>query len=97
HAVAPARYVALVGHVAVEQAVHHRGAARVRHELALVADEAARRHVEDEPLTAAAGGAHLHEVAAALGELLHDDPRVLLIDVDDHLLDGLEPLASVGI
>ena len=37
------------------------------------------------------------QVAAALGQLLHDDAGMLLVDVDDDLLDRLQPLAGVGI
>ena len=84
----------LNGRVGVEQAVHDGGAARVGQQLALVADQAARRHVEHEALAAAAGRAHLDEIAAALGQLLHDDAGVLLVDVDDHLLDRLQALAG---
>ena len=76
----------------MEQAVHHGGAARVGQQLALVADQAARRHVEHQALAAAAGGAHLRQVAAALGQLLHDDAGMLLVDVDDDLLDRLQLL-----
>ena len=97
HAGAAAGDLALERRVVVEQAVHDGGAARVGQQLALVADQAAGRHVEHQALAAAARGAHLHEVAAALGQLLHDDAGVLLVDVDDDLLDRLEPLAGVGI
>ena len=78
----------------MKQAVHHRGAARVGQQLAVIADEAARRRIEDEPHAAAAGGTHLDELALALGHLLHDDAGVLLVDVDQHLLDRLEQLAG---
>ena len=37
------------------------------------------------------------QLAAALGELLHDDAGVLLVDVDDDLLDRLQPLAGLGV
>ena len=49
HAVASAFDVALVRRVAVEQPVHDRGAARVGEQLALIADQAARRREEHEP------------------------------------------------
>ena len=78
----------------MEQPVHDRGAAGVGEQLALVADEAARRRVEDEPHASAAGRAHLDHLGLALGELLHDDAGVLLVDVDDDLLDRLEQLAA---
>ena len=77
----------------MEQAVHDAGAARVGEKLALIADQPAGRRVEDEPLTAAAGGPHLEELGPALGELLHDDAGMLLVEVDDHFLDRLEQLA----
>ena len=50
--------------------------------------------MEDQPHAAAAGGTHLDHLALALGQLLHDDAGVLLVDVDDHLLDRLEQLAG---
>ena len=59
----------------------------------LIADEAAGRGMEDEALAAGAGGAHVLQFGAALGELLHDDAGIGLVDVDDHFLDRLEPLA----
>ena len=69
------------------------GAARVGQELGLIADEAAGRRMEDEALAAGAGRAHVLQVGAALGELLHDDAGIGLIDVDDDFLDRLELLA----
>ena len=85
---------ALERRVVVEQAVHDGGAARVGQQFALVADQAAGRRVEDQALAAAARGTHVPEIAAALGHLLHDDAGMPLVDVDDHFLDRLEPLAG---
>ena len=48
--------------------------------------------MEHQALAAAARGAHLHQLAAALGQLLHDDAGNALVDVDDDLLDRLELL-----
>ncbi len=79
----------------MEQAIHHRGAARVGEQLALVAEQAARRNVEHEPYARAARGAHLHHLGAALGELLHHDAGMDLVDVDDDFLDRLEDLAGL--
>ena len=70
------------------------GAARVGQQLALIADQAAGRRVEHQPLAAAAGRAHLDHLGLALGHLLHDDAGMLLVDVDDDLLDRLQQLAG---
>src|SRR3546814_4239447 len=59
-AVAPALDRALVGAVAVEQAVHDAGAAGVCEELAVIADEAARRRQEGDAGLAAAGRSEEH-------------------------------------
>ncbi len=79
--------------IVMEQAVHDAGAARVGEELALIADQPAGRRVEHEALAAAAGGPHLDQLGLALGELLHDDAGMLLVEVDDHLLDRLQQRA----
>src|SRR5579883_1787320 len=97
HARSPALDRALIGRVAVEEPAHDAGAARVRQEFALVADEAAGRRLEDQPLLAAARGPHLLELALPARDLVDDDPRELLVDVDHDLLDGLEALAGLGI
>src|SRR5690606_40905819 len=47
------------------------------------------RRMEGEPLAAGAGWAHVDELSPALRQLLDHDPRVVLVDVDDHLLDRL--------
>ena len=44
----------------------------------------------------AARGAHLQQIALALGELLHDDAGIAVVDVDDDFLDRLQPLAGFG-
>src|SRR6185437_9784327 len=96
HAVAPPRDLALPAAPVVEEAVHHRRAARVGHELAKIADEAAGGRKKDEPEAPAAGGAHFHHLALALAHLLHHDARMLLVDVDHSLLDRLEDFAIVA-
>ena len=81
----------------MEQAVHDRGAARVGQKLALIADEAARRRMEDEPQAVAARRAHLDHLGLALGHLLHDDAGMLLVDVDHDLFDRLQQRAVLGL
>src|SRR5262249_1222677 len=78
----------------VEQPAHDARAAGVGQELAVVPDQAAGRHMESEPRLAAARGPHVAEFAAALSDLLDDDAGELLVDVDLHLLDRLQPLAA---
>src|SRR5262249_29363748 len=87
----------LIGRIAVEEPAHDAGAARVAEELALIADEAARRGKEGQALLAAARGAHVLELRFAAAHLVDDDSRVLLVDVDLHLLDRLETLAGRGV
>src|SRR3954449_10407797 len=58
HAVLPALDGTLIGPITLEQAVHDAGAARVRKELAMISDQAARRGREGQPRLAAAGRAH---------------------------------------
>src|SRR5262249_61974923 len=94
---APALDRPLVGRIAVEEPAHDAGAAGVGEELALVADEAAGRRQEREPLLAAAGGPHLPELALPARDLVDHDAGEFLVDVDHHLLDGLEALAGLGI
>ena len=77
----------------MEQAVHDRGAARIGEQFAEIADQAARRRVEHEAQAIAARGAHFDHLALALGHFLHDDARMLLVDVDHHFLDRLEQVA----
>src|SRR6185369_9884323 len=47
-----------------------------------------------EPSLAAAGGAHLGHLAAALAELVDHDAGEFLIDIDHCFLDRLQPLAG---
>ena len=75
----------------MEQAVHHGAAAGVGHQLAMVADEPPGRGMEEEALAAGAGRAHVLELGPPLGQLLNDGAGKCLVDVDDHLLDRLEP------
>ena len=53
--------------------------------------------MEHQPQPAAAGGAHLHHLGFALGELLHHDAGIGLVDVDHHLLDRLQDVAGLGV
>ena len=78
----------------MEQPVHDGGAAGVGQKLALVADQAAGRRMEDEPQPSTAGRPHLDHLGLALGHLLHHDAGMLLVEIDDDLLDGLHHLAS---
>ena len=59
--------IAQIGRVAVEEPVEHGGAARIRQQVRLIADEAASRRMEEEPLAAGAGGAHVAQFGAPLG------------------------------
>src|SRR5262249_44295415 len=97
HAIAAALDRPFVGRVALEQPAHDAGAAGIREELPVITDEATRRHMEDETGLAAAGRAHVHELAAALADLLDHDARELVVDVDLHLLNRLLALAGSGI
>src|SRR5262249_49678072 len=83
--------------VAVEQTAHHAGAAGVGQELAVIADHAARRHVEHQPGLGAARGLHLDQLAATLAELVDDDAGIAFIDVDHHFLARLLALAGRGV
>ena len=93
-AVAAAGDLAAVRRVGVKQAVHHRGAARVGQQLAMIADQAARRRIEDQPHAAAAGGTHLDQLALALGSFCTTTPACSSSTSIDHLLDRLEQLAG---
>src|SRR5262249_1326287 len=83
--------------IAVEEAAHHAGAARVGEELALIADEAARRRQGGETQLAAARRPHVDHLALARRHLLDHDAGEFLVDVDLRLLDRLEALAGGGI
>src|SRR6185312_17539140 len=65
--------IALVRGVIQEHAVHHPGAARVGEELTVIADQAARRTVEDDTGLAGAGWPHVDHLALAIGDLFDDD------------------------
>ena len=96
HAGAAAGDRPLVGRPAVEDAVQDAGAAGVGQELAVVADQAARRDVRDDAGLAGARGLHLdHLGAARAGDLLEHGAGVVVVDVDGDFLDRLELLAVV--
>src|SRR6185312_6441990 len=94
HAVATALDVALVGRIAMEQAVHDRGATGIGEQFALVADQAASRRIKHQAQAVTAGGPHLDHLGLALAHLLNDDAGMLLVDVDHDFLDRLLPLAG---
>src|SRR4051794_30038702 len=74
---------ALVRAVALEQAVHDAGAAGVREELAVIADEAAAGRAERQPGFAAARWAHVGHLALAQRHLVDDGAGEFVVDVDD--------------
>ena len=82
HAVAALGDLALQRRVAVEHVAHEPGAARQVHELALEADQSARRNAVFETRAAAAVGLHVGEIAAPRAERFHHRALVLLLDVD---------------
>src|SRR4029078_7877267 len=84
---------ALVRRLAWKHAVHHAGAARVRQEFAMIADQSARRRDEDDARLACAGRPHILHLALALGDLVDDDAGVGIIDIDGDFFHRLEPLA----
>src|SRR5262249_54805218 len=77
-----------------EDTAHDAGAARIREELAVIADQAAGRHLHGEPRLAAARRPHVRKFAASLADFLDDDAGELLVDVNLHLFDRLQPLAG---
>ena len=79
--------------VAVEHVAHQAGAAGQVHELALEADQAARRNAIFEARAPAAVGFHVRELAAAHAERFHDRTLVRVLDVDRELLERLAALA----
>ena len=97
HARAPALDAALVRRVAVEDPVHHAGAAGVGQELAVIADQGARGCLEDQALLAGAGRPHLDQLGPPLAELVDHRPGEGLVDVDHHLLDRLQRLAGLRV
>src|SRR5204863_77725 len=78
--------------VAVEQAAHDSGAAGISQELALVADQAARRAEKGQAQLTAARWTHFLHLGFAAAHLVDDDPGELLVDVDHDLFDRLQPL-----
>src|SRR5262249_21304346 len=83
--------------IAMEETAHHPSPAGIGQELAVIADEPARGHVEDHARLGPAGGTHVGELAAAQAQLLDHDPSEFVVDVDLHLLDRLQALACLGI
>ena len=59
----------------------------------MIADEPARRRMEDQAHAAAARGAHFDQFGFADRELLHDDAGMRLVDIDDDLFDRFPQLA----
>ena len=81
---------ALVGGPVVEHAVQNAGAAGVGHELTVITDQAARRHMGDDAGLADAGRLHLdHFALARAGHLFDHGAGVFIIDVDGNLFQGL--------
>ena len=87
--------VAFVGGVGVEQTVHHACAAGVGEEFALIADEAARRHMENNAGFAATGGSHVDHFALAEGYFFDHDAGVFFVYVDYNFFDGFHFLAII--
>jgi len=65
--------------ILLEQAVHDSGAAGVREELAMIADQAARRGAEGDACLAAARGAHVGHFAFAQRHFLNDGSCMFII------------------
>ena len=84
----------LVRRVGMEQSVHHPGAARLGHEVAVITDQAPRRAKKAQTLLAAAGRAHFLQFTLADRHRLDDRAGVFLVNVDDHFLDRLHPLTT---
>ena len=61
----------------------------------MVADQAAARHVEREPHLTAARRPHVLQHALTPADLLNDHARVVVVDVDQHVLERL--LARTGL
>mmetsp|Transcript_47933 Transcript_47933/g.113465 ORF Transcript_47933/g.113465 Transcript_47933/m.113465 type:complete len:284 (-) Transcript_47933:1040-1891(-) len=90
--------VALVRLVSLERARHDAGAARVREEDGTVAEEAAGGALERDTRAASLSSRrHVGHDSLALRELVDHCAAVLLVDLDDNLLDGLQPLAVVAL
>src|SRR5262249_5276108 len=93
HAIAAAFDRALEWRIAMEEPAHHASAARVSEEFAVVADETARRRVEDQPGLGPARRAHFHKVGPTLPHLVDDDPAIGIVDVNHDFFDRLQALA----
>jgi hypothetical protein len=78
----------------VEQAVHDAGAARVGQQLALVADQAARRRVEHETRRLPPPDGAFDHLGLALARSSARRRRNGLVDVDHDFLDRLQRLAG---
>src|ERR1039458_314683 len=82
--------------VAVEQRVHHDGAAGFGQHFAAQADEAAAGHAELDAHAAVAVIVHLAHLGLARAELFDHHADVLLRDIDGEQFDGLHELAVDG-
>ena len=80
--------------VIAEDAVDDAGSPGLGHEVAVIADQAARRGDEGEPRLAAARGAHVLEASATLGDGLDHHAGEVVVHIDDHILIGLQGLAG---
>ena len=82
--------------IVAEHAVQHARTARVGQELALVADQRARRRLQRQARFAGARRAHVLELGLAGRQLLDDHAGVFVVDVDDDVLDRLQTLAVLA-
>ena len=93
HAVVAVRDFALHFIEAVEDVADQAGAARHGHEVALEADQAARRNAVLEPHAAERVDHHVGEFGAARAERFHHRALAVGVDVDGQRLEGLERAA----
>ena len=83
---------ALVRGPVVEHPVQNTGATRIGHELAMIANQAARWHIGDDPGLARTGRFHFHKLAPArAGQLFNHGTGEFIIHVDGDFFDGLVP------
>ena len=94
NAIAPVRYVAFDRRVTVEHVREQPRAAGDIHELALKADQSARRDAVIETRTTAAVGFHVRQIATARSERLHYCALMRVLDVDRQLLERLVTLTA---
>ena len=81
---------AFVRRPGVKYAVQNARAAGVGHEFALIADQAARRHMRDDARLAGPCGFHLCQVTLTkAGQLFNHNTRIFFIHIDGHFFDGL--------